>query len=364
MKNSLFRRIFQLMLMDYIFSLSGDYTRLAKEEITSLFSLKYCRVIGRLLIADMDSDEEEFNKAARRLSLTKKICRLLFECKAGELPQSMNKYDWNTVYRSDFCVRVYDFNKNHQKKFTEKDLAAHVWNSLKNPKVSLNSPKTAIEIFIIKDKAFCGLAVHSNAEKFELRKPHLRQFTHPSSLHPKIARALVNISCARESNTVLDPFCGTGGFLIEAGLMGIKTVGYDINKEMAEGCKENMKNFKIRDFKIFNRNALKISHKFDYAVTDLPYGLNSNVILEHGKGNWRKFRINKKIQNKGFAESLEDFYLLFLKSLRKKLKKKAVIIFPSYANRKKLLKASKFRIESEFSIYVHRSLTRRIVKIS
>ena len=151
--------------------------------------------------------------------------------------------------------------------------------------------------------------------------------------------------------------------MIEAGLMGIKTTGYDINEIMEKGCRENLKNFKIKKFEIFNANALKISNSFDYAVTDLPYGLNSNVILEYGKNNWKDYRINKKIQNSGFHASLEKFYLSFLKKLRKKLRKKAVIIFPSYVNHKKLLKSSKFRIEKEFSIYVHRSLTRNIVRV-
>ncbi len=350
--------------MNHLFLLSGDYAALAKEEIISLFNLKNCRVIGSLLVADLGANEEGFAITIRRLALTKRICRLLFECKLGELARSMKRYDWNSIYKDDFCVRVHNFNKKNPKKFTEKKLAAHVWNSLRNPKVSLECPKTAIEVFITANKAFCGLVEYNNAEKFESRKPHLRQFRHPSSLHPKIARAFVNISGAQENNILLDPFCGTGGLLIEAGLMGIKAIGYDINKEMAEGCRENLKNFKIKNYKIFNVNALKISHKFDYAVTDLPYGLNSNIILEHGKGDWREHRINKKIQNNGFVESLENFYLLFLKTLRKKLKKNAVIIFPSYASHKKLLKAAKFTIEKEFSIYVHRSLTRRIVKIS
>ena len=217
-------------------------------------------------------------------------------------------------------------------------------------------------MFIIKEKAYCGLLIYTNKEYFESRKSHLRPFPHPSSLHPKVARALVNLTGIKEREILLDPFCGTGGFLIESGLMGIKSIGYDINKIMINGCIENLKHFKIRNCKIKAKNAVEIADRFDYAVTDLPYGLNSNVILGYDK-DWKKFRLNKKIQKKDFVKNLEQFYLKFLKNLRKKLKKNAVIVFPSYVNCRKLLNQSKFMIEKEFEIYVHRSLARRIVKI-
>jgi len=93
------------------------------------------------------------------------------------------------------------------------------------------------------------------------------------------------------------------------------------------------------------------------------YGLNSNAVVKHEKG-WKKPVLNKKIQTKKFTENLERFYLLFLKNLRKGLKKNAVIVFPSFVNYKKLLRQSKFKIEMEFKIYVHRSLTRKIVRVS
>ena len=46
------------------------------------------------------------------------------------------------------------------------------------------------------------------------------------------------------------------------------------------------------------------------------------------------------------------------------MKKKSVIVFPSYVDYRKLLKKAGFKIEFEYSDYVHRSLTRKIVKVS
>ena len=354
--------------MKCIFLLSGDYVDIAEEEVISLFGIKDCRIIGRLLIADLNINESSYGKIIKRLALTKNIYRLLFECRLKELDKKMQSYEWKSVYKGNFCLRIKKNDSGTKSKinlnFFEKDLAGYVWSAVKNPKVNLKNPKTKIELFFAEGMAYCGLLIHESKENFESRKPHLRPFPHPSSLHPKLARALVNVTGVKENDLLIDPFCGTGGFLIEAALMKIKIAGCDINRIMVDGCKENLKNFKIKNFKVFNANALKILHKSDYVLTDLPYGINSNACLSNENNSWKSNRINLKIQKKDFVENLEQFYLKFLKQLRKSLKNKAVIIFPSFADYKVLLKKSKFKIEKEFSIYIHRSLTRKIVRIS
>ena len=378
--------------MKYIFFLSGDYVELGREEIASLFDLDKCKIAGRVVIAGLNNDEKSINKIFKRLSLTKNIYRYLFECKIDDLTEAMKSYDWKSVYDGSFCLRIEKLNENvketavtdgynsgkhikeksnekinknthSRNRLSEKNLSGYIWRKLNNPKVDLKNPKTLIQIFVSKNKVYCGLLIYSNKEDFDKRKSHNRPFPHPSSLHPKVARALINLTGIKEDEVLFDPFCGTGGFLIESGLMGIRSIGYDINKTMIKGCIDNLKYFKISSSKVKRQNALKITDKFDCAVTDLPYGLNSNVISELHSGSWKKGRINKKIQKDDFTRDLEEFYLQFLKNLRKKLGKKAVIVFPDYANYRKLLKQSKFRIEFEFSNYVHGSLTRKMVKI-
>ncbi len=385
--------------MKLIFLLSGDYIELGKEEIISLFDVKKYEIFGNLLISEIDNNGNSLNRIFKRLALTKSIYKFLFECEIDDMISRMKNFDWNTVYKDNFCLRInrldgniknaitekYNNEKNIKKiqnkknkttslsrhdgsnpfvNFSEKNIAGYIWKKVKNPKVNLKNPKTLIQLFIVKNKTYCGLLIYSNIEDFESRKSHLRPFPHPSSLHPKVARALINITGIKNNEILLDPFCGTGGFLIEAGLMGIKTIGYDINKIMINGCIKNLKHYNIKDYKIKNQNAIYITDKFDYIVTDLPYGLNSNAISEYYEKDWKKGRINLKMQKEGFYKELEGFYLKFLKNLRKKLKKQAVIVFPDYVDYRKLLKQSKFRIEKEFSNYVHRSLTRKMVKVS
>lgn len=375
--------------MKYIFLLSGDYLDIAREETISLLGSSKHYSSGNILIAE---GNEGFAGKYKRLALAKGIFKVLFECNVSDIEKSMKNFGWNSVYKHNFCIRVnfLESNGNNLKnkikdrkiqkneraasgKFSgsnllaalsERNLAKYIWRSVKYPKVELKNPQTSIHLFIAKKKAYCGLLIFENKENFEARKSNLRPFSSPTSLHPKLARALVNLTEIKKNEVLIDPFCGAGGFLIEAGLMGIKSAGYDINKIMIKGCMKNLEYFKINNYTLKSRNALDINDKFDCLVTDLPYGLNSNVVLEYHKDNWKLGRINKKIQKERFTEDLEEFYLQFLKNLRKKLRKKAVIIFPDYADYRGLLKKSGFRIEKEFSNYVHGSLTRKIVKIS
>ena len=172
---------------------------------------------------------------------------------------------------------------------------------------------------------------------FSKRKPHLRPGFHPSSLHPKLARAFVNLTGIRKG-TIVDCFCGTGGILIEAGLIGLNIIGYDIDEEMLEKAKLNFKHFKIKKYKLYQKDATKIKKKYRYIVADLPYG-----------------HATKKID--------KDLYLNFLKNLKKILGKRAVIGFPDFAPYKKLIKQAKLKIVNEFTIYLHKNLSKKIVVI-
>lgn len=70
--------------------------------------------------------------------------------------------------------------------------------------------------------------------------PTDRPFFQPGSMDPHLARALVNVAGARPDATVLDPMCGTGGILVEAGLVGADVLGVDVQEKMVAGSRENL----------------------------------------------------------------------------------------------------------------------------
>lgn len=335
---------------------------MAREEIFSLFEIKDHLLLdkSKILKAGIKSGKTT-ERLFQRLALTKKIYRLLFKCKVRYLAEKINAFRWGSVYKENFCVRVRHFGKKFA--MNEKEIARLIWAKLENPSVDLRNPKTLIEFFSVRNSVYCGILIMQNHGNFESRKAHLRPFLHPSSLHPKLARALVNLTGIGKENgkanakkpVLCDPFCGTGGFLIEAELMGIRAVGYDISGKMIEGAMSNLEFFGFKDCQISNNDATKLDKKMDYVVTDLPYGLNSNVISD--------YEISRKNSNNAVYD-IEKFYLKFLRGIRRLLRHDAVVVFPNFVKHKKLLRKSGFNVEKEFSIYVHGSLSRIVVKIS
>lgn len=59
-------------------------------------------------------------------------------------------------------------------------------------------------------------------------------------LPPKLSQILINLSGARQSDTIVDPFCGSGGLLFEAALMGFESLGSDISTRMTECAQKNI----------------------------------------------------------------------------------------------------------------------------
>jgi tRNA (guanine10-N2)-dimethyltransferase len=87
---------------------------------------------------------------------------------------------------------------------------------------------------------------------------------------PRMVRALVNLSCVKPKEVLVDPFCGTGGTLIEADLLGIEAVGSDFDPMMIFGSRQN-----IPKASLFAADATALpvkSGSADAVVTDFPYG--------------------------------------------------------------------------------------------
>ena len=312
----------------------------------------------------MDIKKTEIvSNISKRLAYTNSIHLLLFGSKYGNFFKNMHDFDWNSIYKNSFCIRGYILNPSKNKiiinkirkygnKFSEGKLAFHIWVKLKNPKVDLVNPGTPIDIFFTKEKIFCCLLLYKLKHDFDARRSHLRPRPTPTSLYPGLARAMVNITGAGRGDIILDPFCGSGGILIEAGLMGIKIIGYDINKKMLWKSMVNLKHYNIKGYKLGIKDFFSINQKYKYIVTDLPYGLNTNIMQ-----NIRVTNSNKK----EIQKYLYSFYHKIVKKLEKILEKRAVIIFPSYIDYRKLIKSSKLKLKKEFEKYVHGNLTRKIV---
>ena len=116
---------------------------------------------------------------------------------------------------------------------------------------------------------------------FEARRPTDRPFFQPGSMDPMLARALVNVGGARPGATVVDPMCGTGGLLLEAGLVGARVIGVDAQWKMVRGATENLGRYLDSGFGTVRGDATRLPVRdgaADAVVFDAPYGKQSKVV--------------------------------------------------------------------------------------
>ena len=99
---------------------------------------------------------------------------------------------------------------------------------------------------------------------------------HKGLLPPKIARILVNLAVGRvdpEGKTLLDPFCGSGSVLLEAGVLKMHLLGNDLDPAQIAGTKRNL-NFFGYDSKLMTYEATALSDHLnepvDFIATE-PY---------------------------------------------------------------------------------------------
>jgi len=336
--------------MRFIFELDKGQTELAQQEIVALIKPKSKKAIKNLFLLDFGSID--LKNTWRRFAYTKNIYRLLFACNPKKIDVSMAKFPWQSVYKKNFAIRVDTPLGNKKIKYElEKKLAGYVWNAVNKPAVDLEKPATSIHFFFFGNIVWCGLLKYQNDDDFLKRRSHLRPKPTPISLHPKLARAMVNLTGAKDKELIIDPFCGAGGILLEAGLMGLNVEGSDISRKMIWKSMVNLKHYQI-PVRLDVKDFFSINKKYKYLVADFPYGLNSAI-----NGSMRVTHKNKAT----IAKELEDFYLKIIKKLEDTVKKKAVVIFPHYINYKKLLKKSKLKGKDEFEQHIHKNLTRKIV---
>jgi tRNA (guanine10-N2)-dimethyltransferase len=89
---------------------------------------------------------------------------------------------------------------------------------------------------------------------------------------------MVNLARVSPQKTFLDPFTGSGGMLLEAGLMGCPSFGVDLDPIMIHGAQANLCHFKIPNYELIVGDARSPPLKIvDAIATDPPYGASSST---------------------------------------------------------------------------------------
>ncbi|MXV60922.1 TIGR01177 family methyltransferase [Natronorubrum sp. JWXQ-INN-674] len=224
---------------------------------------------------------------------------------------------------------------------------------------SLEANKTTGELFasdaddgLDERMSVCALGwlEAESVRDFGTRAPTDKPFFQPGSMDPLLARAVANIAGARPGATVLDPMCGTGGVLVEAGLVGADVLGTDAQAKMVGGARENLAHFLESDepsptgvprggWHVGRGDATRLplaDDAVDGVVFDAPYGRQSKIETHR----------------------LEDLVSGALAEARRVAPRAVVIADRSWA---KEARNAGWELEAAFERRVHRSLTRYVL---
>ncbi len=319
--------------MKYLFEIDRTVNGLGEEEVKSLVGVGK-RLSKRFLV----SEEEIEKRDIERFGMVTAVYEIILCSNEEDFLQRIKDVEWKRYYNGDFSLRKHEVKK---PSLEESKIADEVWLALRvqglDPKSNLKSPSTRLTAIKEGEKTLLCKRIWKRAN-FEDRRPDKRPALHPSSMHPKIARALINISGVKKGY-LIDPFCGSGGILIEAALLGYKVKGIDIDGAMLGRAKKNL-DFYDLSVELEKKDSRKLKEECDLIVTDPPYGKNT-----------------KK------TGDIKRLYIDFLKNAKNRCSV-IIMVFPAFLDVEEIAKRSGIKIEKSWTQYLHKSLSRVICRLA
>ncbi|MHA1667438.1 MAG: DNA methyltransferase [Candidatus Heimdallarchaeaceae archaeon] len=228
----------------------------------------------------------------------------------------------------------------------ERKLGDYVFHRFEKANISVNLKEPFYEFVTIlnKNKFYLGLKIWSmkHQDEYQTRDPGKRPYFRPGAMKTDFARAMVNLARVKKGDILLDPFCGSGGFLLEALLLGAYTIGFDIDFQAVNGAQKNLSSYKKGQFSLLvgdSRNFM--FKKVDAIVTDPPYSIQSST----------------------FGNKVKELITDFLKIARRTLSTKGYLVLscPKEVKPEEIAKSSGFKLINIIDAKIHKSLTRRII---
>ncbi|MDY6776994.1 MAG: methyltransferase domain-containing protein [Candidatus Nanohaloarchaea archaeon] len=265
--------------MEYAVLLSEEHPEIPRAELEAVLEAEGIdfeveRQEGSLVLLEAGSMEG----VAERLAMAFEISEVLHTFE----PENYQKLAAKKVEaREPFAVRKVDVDGTEAPDEMEENVG-RIIDKNSEVGVELETPGEVFRVYLAGGEAYlCRLESEVDRSGFESRQNQYRPYSSPVTIHPRLARALTNLSKVERGGTVLDPFCGTGGILLEAGLIGCKVYGGDVQGEMVEGARENLEAYgveaDVRQAEFSEVEDVFGDEEFDAVVSDLPYGKASKV---------------------------------------------------------------------------------------
>lgn len=365
--------------MLYAFELSGEHPFLPSAEVLSALSARglsgavYAQYLSCLIVditSETVSEEDIFfmmrNEMPNVLAMTHTISKVIEIIDLDEelILQAAENFKASAYLKDGetFVVRAKRLGDNSV--FKSADLEGRIGGRIYRQgfRASLKNADVTFRLLLTEKAVFGVLVAAVDRGAYEDRSPQKKPFFYPGVLMPRVARALSNIAGAAKETLVIDPFCGTAGILLEAGLLGAQVIGVDAQEKIIIGAAANLGGYAQSTGELLSETERKCGNDLihydlivgdacglpfedetaDAVITDPPYGRSAAIK----------------------AESLERLYEESFQEMFRVLKrgKKAVVVseidVQGFAGR------AGFQIEEIWHQRVHKSLTRTITLLS
>lgn len=234
-------------------------------------------------------------RLAARLALARSVGTALLSGGLEEVAAGAGSVD---LGGARFRLRVVDFSGE-----APAGLEASVGETLtRRGRVDLETPEVNLRLLLSHHACLYRVEATVDRGAFEDRRAEPGPAARPVTLHPRLARALVNLTGVGEGETLLDPFCGAGGVLLEAALVGAAPLGADVQPDVLEACRATLRRFGLRG-DLHAGDVGEVPEAFgvvDAIATDPPYGRSASTSGEDVEALLRRaFRAFEEVLRPG-----------------------------------------------------------------
>jgi len=335
------------------FILSGEHDSLPAAEVRAIIESEHLTVsspIGSYRFLTLTASPTALKLVAERSLMYDQCGVLLGECVAEqrEIERFVRSQRLDELAKAadNFAVRstrIGGVTRSIARTNLERDVGAVVKESVPRLHVKLKDPDLTFECILDGGKFLFGVSGFKKPSGLMApRRPRKRPVFHPATMPPKIARCMVNLARAIPRSSFADPFCGVGGILIEAAVVGCRVTGLDASRRMLRGARRNLHHFKLDAQGFLNADARHLPlHGLEAIATDPPYGRDSSTM------------------GAGVSGLVRDF----LSGSKDSLKKDAHICIsaPREVELETYAQEAGFITKEKHYVRIHRSLTRQFV---
>ncbi|MEM4180224.1 MAG: THUMP domain-containing protein [Nitrososphaerota archaeon] len=327
--------------------LSGEFTSLALSELKSILCILYgWEPVESLTdrLAYIDADIRDAEKITSRSAYTKSIIAPIIYAPKTDISSRVEVEVSELLLKAkSFAVRALRLGGVRcDRVAVERWLGNLLIDNYPGLRVDLSTPDLTVHAYISEKGVVAGpLLSQSSYRELEARRPGRRVFRHPSSLMPRLARCMVNLTRVRPGGWIIDPFAGTGSIPIEAAFLGYRVIPIELKRWIARGCLQNLGWVGLRgkvDVICGDATSLPLRGFYQGVATDPPYGRSTKL----SDRNLRRLYLNAF---SAIAEILERH-------------SRVVTAIPQQQVEPSLLEEIGLRLLEQHPIRVHSSLTR------